>query len=128
MMELQRELDSDEDDGATKPDPKGKAKTPDLVLEEGLRILSEVIVLQPASMPPLPPAGRSMGMPQWLQVLSAGSRRSSTTSRCSGKGLRTGFLAVRFSMSGTTFARGWPIAAAAGMTSVSHPVQDWTTR
>jgi hypothetical protein len=67
---LQRELDPDDDDkDSTKPapDPKPKGKSPDLVLDESLRILAETVLLQPSVMPPLPASNRGMGMPQWLQ-------------------------------------------------------------
>lgn len=70
MNELQRDADDGDDDTpapAPAPDQKRKSKTPDLVQEEGLRILAEIVMLQPAVMPPMPPAGKPVPMPQWLQ-------------------------------------------------------------
>lgn len=71
LTDLQRELDPDGDEAEPNPEPKPEAKpkpkNPDLILDEGLRILSEVILLHPDSMPPLPDSSRSIGMPQWLK-------------------------------------------------------------
>ena len=66
MADLQHQLEESDDEGdGTPPDPAQK-KRPDIVLDEGLRILAELVMQQPAMVPPAQPMTGRPSLQQWF--------------------------------------------------------------
>jgi hypothetical protein len=66
MADLQRQLEETEDGGEGVPPDPSQKKRPDIVLDEGLRILAELAMLQPATVPPAQPAAGRVSVSQWI--------------------------------------------------------------
>jgi len=67
MADLQRQLEDAEDGGAETPPDSAQKKRPDVVLDEGLRILAELVMLEPATVPFAQPTPGRLNVSQWLQ-------------------------------------------------------------